>query len=518
MRLFALKLWVLIAWVFVFGAVVAVSTSLAPSVAWAEDDDDDDDGDDDSDDDDDDDDDGGSDDDDDDDDDRASSSRDASDTRSSAGSRDRGSDTHRSRSGSREPSHAITRRSTPHRPTPHRTRVHRPPAPRPIVRPEFAAAEIVAHGLSADETATLETQGYVVLEQADIAVLGTTLRRFQIPAGLSLEEARDTIRALPNGETADFHHFYRTGQDETAVSAKPEIVPACDGQHCPSRALINWPAGLDVTGCGGPVKIGIVDTGINTDHEVLTGARIDLLRIAPEDYSASTAIHGTAVAALLVGNPESRVPGLLPDMPLVAVDAFHKAAGDERADAFTLVRAVDQLAARGVQVVNLSLAGPPNKIFEETLRRLTQEHQISVIAAVGNDGPRAAAAYPAAYDNVIAVTAVDRRGAAYRRAIRGPHVDLAALGVEVWTAASVKGARWKTGTSFAAPFVTAAVALWLQQDPTLTPAAIRARLAAAAIDVGPEGFDDIYGHGLLNLKGTCPGEAAPLPVSGVRAG
>ena len=92
-----------------------------------------------------------------------------------------------------------------------------------------------------------------------------------------------------------------------------------------------------------------------------------------------------------------------------------------------------------------------------------------MIAAAGNDGPRAEPAYPAAYDSVIAVTAVDRSGTIYRRAIRGAHVDLAAQGVEVWTAASVKGARWKTGTSFAAPYVTAAVALWLQHDPMLTP-------------------------------------------------
>lgn len=391
-----------------------------------------------------------------------------------------------------------------------RRRVRRQPAPQPAPRPELAPAEIVARGLTDDQTATLVTQGYVVLERADLASLATTVRRFQVPEGTTLDAARDTIRALPGAEAADFNHYYRAGQDSAAVA---EPTPACDGLHCPARELIDWPPALGPEGCGAPVTIGMVDTGLNADHEVLAGADIDLTRIAPEDYTASAAIHGTAVAAILVGDPQTRVPGLLPGLPLVAVDAFHKEAGDERADAFTLVRALDHLSERGVQVINLSLAGPPNTVLEDTLLQLTEQRRIPVIAAAGNDGPRAEPAYPAAYENVIAVTAVDRGGTVYRRAIRGAHVELAAPGVEVWTAASVKGARWKTGTSFAAPYVTAAVALWLQHDPMLTPEEIRARLTASAGDLGPNGLDEIYGHGVLNLGGNCPGQAAILPAS-----
>jgi subtilisin family serine protease len=387
------------------------------------------------------------------------------------------------------------------------------PAPQPAPRPERAPAEIVARGLTEDQTAVLVTQGYVVLERADLVGLSTTVRRFRVPEGTSLDVARDNIRALPGAEAADFNHYYRAGQDNTAVAEPPDAAPVCDGLHCPALDLINWPVGLGPTGCGVPVTIGMVDTGLNIDHKVLAGADIDLIRIVPEDYSASAAIHGTAVAAILVGDPDTRVPGLLPGLPLVAVDAFHRASGDERTDAFTLVRALDQLLERNIQVINLSLAGPPNAVLENTLLQLTEQRKIPVIAAAGNDGPQAAPLYPAAYDNVIAVTAVDRGGTVYRRAIRGAHVEISAPGVEVWTAASVKGARWKTGTSFAAPYVTAAVALWLQHDPKLAPEDIRARLAASAGDLGPDGLDETYGHGVLNLGGICPGEAALFPAS-----
>ncbi|WP_339823396.1 S8 family serine peptidase [Sulfitobacter dubius] len=495
MRVLATQVLIVITWLFVVGVISVVSTGLATTVALADDDDGGDDGDDDS-----------GDDDSDDDDDRSPSARSSDARPGGTGAVNNPRDFLRNLFGGQTAQERRVQRPSAPQPTPR-------PSPPPIPRPAFAPDEIVTRGLTDEQTAQLEAQGFVVLERADLAVLGTTVRRFQVPNGVSLQEARDTIRALPNGETADFNHFYRTGQDDPANVAGPGGAPACDGLHCPARELIGWPTGLPATGCGIPVTLGIVDTGLNIDHEVLAGAEIDLTRIAPEDYSPSAAVHGTAVAAILVGDPQSRVPGLLPGLSLVAVDAFYKNAGDERADAFTLIRAVDHLAENGVQVINLSLAGPPNTVLEDTLLQLTNERRIPVIAAVGNDGPRADAAYPAAYNNVMAVTAVDRSGIVYRRAIRGPHVELAAQGVEVWTAASVEGARWKTGTSFAAPYVTAAAALLLQQDPTLTPEEIRARLATSARDLGAEGFDDTYGNGLLDLGGVCPGQAMVMPVS-----
>jgi subtilisin family serine protease len=217
---------------------------------------------------------------------------------------------------------------------------------------------------------------------------------------------------------------------------------------------------------------------------------------------------------LLVGNPDSRSPGLLPGLPLIAVDAFQKEAGDERADVFTLVRALDHLSRSGAEVINLSLAGPPNDVLEATLAQLEEQRGIVIVAAAGNGGPSAPPAYPAAYESVIAVTAVDRTGRAYRRAGRGDYVELAAQGVDVWTAASVKGARWKTGTSFAAPYVTAAAALWRQTHPEFTPAEIRAAMAQDARDLGSEGRDAIFGYGILDLGQACPGAAVdPILVA-----
>jgi subtilisin family serine protease len=192
---------------------------------------------------------------------------------------------------------------------------------------------------------------------------------------------------------------------------------------------------------------------------------------------------------------------------VIAVDAFHTSGGDERSDVFTLTAGMDFLADRGVRVVNMSLAGPPNSVLETATQKLLARGPV-IVAAVGNGGPKPEPAYPAAYPGVIGVTAIDRTGAVYRRAGQGDHVDLSAPGVEVWTAAPVKGARPKTGTSFAAPFVTAAVASLLAKEPALGAEAIAARLAGSAEDLGDAGRDPVFGHGLVQAALSCKPMAA----------
>ncbi|WP_287384484.1 S8 family serine peptidase, partial [Mesorhizobium sp.] len=203
------------------------------------------------------------------------------------------------------------------------------------------------------------------------------------------------------------------------------------------------------------------------------------------------------------GGADSRTPGLLPHARLIAVDAFHRGdRQDDRSDVYDLLRALDLLSVRGVQVTNMSLSGPANALLEQFVRKLSEGGMV-IVAAAGNGGPKAGPAYPAAYAEVIAVTAVDRMKRPYRRAGRGEHIDLAAPGVEVWTAASVSGARPKTGTSFATPFVAAAAALMKSANSSATAADIHDALGKSAEDLGAPGKDAVFGWGLLNARAAC---------------
>lgn len=378
-----------------------------------------------------------------------------------------------------------------------RRTVQQQAAPAPPL-PDFAPAEIVALGLTEPSIAELSAQGYTVLQRDEITLTDTFVTRLQVPAGTSLDDARVAVEAVQPGSQADFNHFYRPGEAEP-----------CRELWCLAPNLIDWPDPKANDTCMSDVTIGLIDTGINAEHEALAGSGLTLLTTAEEDLRSSSRQHGTAVAAILVGSMDTRSPGLLPGANIIAVDAFHRSnRGDDRSDAYTLVRSLDNLAEGGAEIINMSLAGPANTLLQDMVESLN-ERGILLVAAAGNAGPRSEPAFPAAYDEVFAVTAIDNGKRVYRRAGRGEHIDFAAPGVEVWTAASVRGARTRTGTSFATPFVTAALAVLRSGRPEIRSyEAAKAELTAIAEDLGEPGFDPVFGHGLVRVDGLCASGAA----------
>jgi subtilisin family serine protease len=143
----------------------------------------------------------------------------------------------------------------------------------------------------------------------------------------------------------------------------------------------------------------------------------------------------------------------------VIANAFFKnKSGQSETDTEHLLWALKILEQHGAQVVNMSLSGPRDDLVYQRLVELSRQGMVFV-AAAGNGGPAAPAAYPAAYkDEVIAVTAVDRNKQLYDHANRGDYIDVAAPGVRIWTALPNNKEGAMSGTSFAAPFVTAIVA------------------------------------------------------------
>ncbi|WP_425965235.1 S8 family serine peptidase [Rhizobium nepotum] len=326
--------------------------------------------------------------------------------------------------------------------------------------------------------------------------------RLIVPRGMTLEAARAAVAARDTTATVDLNHFYQPQSDNKS---------GCAGKGCALvREIVGWPKG-DAAGCAKPHRIGLIDTAINADHVSLAHSRLEVIHLDEMEGKSSGTQHGTAVAALLVGASGSRVPGLLPGAELIAVDAFRRSGGSiDVASIYDLVRAMDLLAQREVKVINLSLTGPANAVLETTVK-VAAGQGIILVAAAGNEGPNAKPVYPAAYDDTIAVTAVDKGRNPYRRAVRGDYIDIAAPGVGVWTAASVTGARQKTGTSFAAPFVTAAVSVLISNDPKMSLESLEAKIRQFTDDIGEPGRDPVFGWGLLNARSLCESGSKDKP-------
>lgn len=370
------------------------------------------------------------------------------------------------RSSGPEPSHAARRR-----------RVSQP-AP-----PELVLLFSPAHPGS-DTDIRLQGASYSIVQQRLLA--DGHIYRLKLPPGREVPEALSELAQLFPGAIADRNTLY----------TPEEFV--CSTEGCDAHEAISW------SGWAGSIipRIGIIDTGVNPDHSALSGQKLRLHQTEMNERTAAGRQHGTAVASLLIGAADSRTPGLLPEAELFAVEAFHRSNGGEAADAYALAEAIDHLLGARVHVINMSFSGAENAVLHAMIRR-ARDFGIGIVAAAGNGGPGAAPSYPAAWPEVIAVTAVDAGLKPWRQANRGAWVTLAAPGVNLWTAASVSGGRLRSGTSYAAPFVTAALAVERARDPSLDLTAATARLISCAKDLGAVGYDETFGYGLVSSPNQC---------------
>ncbi|MBK8181551.1 MAG: S8 family serine peptidase [Candidatus Competibacteraceae bacterium] len=363
--------------------------------------------------------------------------------------------------------------------------------PRPVVqqpsrkKPTFEPRDVLA--IDADEALLdrVKSLGFTVGETVSLSALELRVTRLRTPAKMSPPQALDVLqRQIPNGNFT-LNHIYRVDAD-----------PCRDGR-CYGSALIGWERSER---CGQGIRIGMTDTAADRNHAALNGRKI-MVRTFAEDGRASAATHGTAVAALLVGAPGSDFPGLLPGAELHAADTFIGVGSQLRTNALLLGQGLNWLLEQRVSVVNVSLTGSDNRLLHEILKRLSQR-KITVVAAAGNGGPAAPPAFPAAYPETIAVTAVDSLLRPYRMANRGDYVTVAAPGVRIWTPGP-KGGQYRDGTSFAAPYVTAVVAQLRGRWTDSNLAELVKQLQSNARDLGATGKDPVFGWGLVRTSMHC---------------
>lgn len=333
-----------------------------------------------------------------------------------------------------------------------------------------------------------------------------------------------------------------------AVAAAPARLPAATTTQCtqekaqyvadPPPALARLSAERawrSATGAG--VLVAVVDSGVDPGNLHLAQAvvpGVDLVGVAGDPAGRTdTAGHGTAVAGQIAARavPDSGVVGLAPDATILPVRVYY--ADDDQAreqgvapDAGRMAAGIDAAVAAGADVVNVSMSTPNDTpALEQAVQRATAAGAL-VVASAGNrntssdeaDGPR----YPAAYDGVLAVTAVDVDDRPSADAIHGSHVDVAAPGTNVLTTFHAAGDCMLSGegtsTSFATAYVSAAAALLAERYPEETPAQWAYRLEATAARDQPAARDDQVGWGVVRPDaaldfvddGTAPGPVSPV--------
>lgn len=260
---------------------------------------------------------------------------------------------------------------------------------------------------------------------------------------------------------------------------------------------------------GRGVRVGLIDSGVDMDHPEIQGSVLGYLDAI--DGLATPHAHGTSMATAIVAHGE--LQGIAPAARLIVARAFGgPQAVSANGKSFQILTALEWVVQQRAKVINLSFAGPQDRLLSKALAG-AKERGVITVGAAGNGGARSAPLYPGADPSVIAVTATDAEDKVFIEANRGSYIAVAAPGVDVLTAEPGGRYAFTSGTSIAAAHVTALVALLLEKQPELDSDSARRVLGDSAVDLGSRGRDPVFGAGRIDPPTAL---ARVLPVATAR--
>lgn len=248
-------------------------------------------------------------------------------------------------------------------------------------------------------------------------------------------------------------------------------------------------------------KVCIIDTGYNHGHPDLPTVNDGVTgqgnNSAVGNWYNDGNGHGIHVAGTVAAYDNSEgVIGVYPGVNLHIVKIF-----DDNGSwtyASDIITAIDQCQDAGADVVNMSLGGAGSSSAEASAMQGFVDDNMLLVAAAGNDG-NSSLSYPASYDAVVSVAAVDsgKNRASYSQ--YNSQVEIAAPGSSVYSTYPTNSYATLNGTSMATPHVAGAAALVWSFHPQCSATQIRNALNVTAEDRGSSGRDNYYGYGLVRV-------------------
>jgi subtilisin family serine protease len=337
-----------------------------------------------------------------------------------------------------------------------------------------------------------------------VPLIDGAIVRLKFTGKRSVESVLQALSADPDVQLVQPNYDYRTSKKKARAQVPPQYAGdklRLDEAHLLAR--------------GGGVTIAVIDTAIDGAHPELAGAITGVFDAVGEG-PARPESHGTEIAGILVAH--ATLKGVAPEAKLLSVRAFRGGGSDPAlSTSFQLLKGINWAFASGAKIMNMSFAGPMDPLLERIIKNATAKGAI-FIAAAGNNGPKGAPVYPAAYPEVLAVTATDEKDRLYGKANRGDYVFIAAPGVDIVAPALKGGYDLSSGTSMAAAHVSGVVALLLERDDKLDGSGTRAILSKSVRKPDSAGATDTFGAGIVDaasaLEGVVKKELAPASAAG----
>ena len=203
------------------------------------------------------------------------------------------------------------------------------------------------------------------------------------------------------------------------------------------------------------------------------------------------------------------VIGVAPGATVFALKVFEIVSGSCSSWSSNQIAAINWAITNDLDVVNFSLASATGLTAYQNAIDAATAAGVVVVAATGNNGA-STVTYPARYNNVIAVAALDANDNRASFSNAGPEVWVAAPGMNILSTMPGATTGFKSGTSMAAPHVAGIVALMRAANPSWTVARIRDEFRLGALDVDAVGMDQQTGHGLAKAPS---GLRAPATIA-----
>ncbi|MFB1082154.1 S8 family serine peptidase [Jeotgalibacillus sp. JSM ZJ347] len=259
---------------------------------------------------------------------------------------------------------------------------------------------------------------------------------------------------------------------------------------------------------GKGVKIGIIDTGIDHDHPDLNiaGGVCTLFSDCPINvpYNDDN-YHGTHVAGI-IGAQDNGIGsvGVAPDAEIYAIKALNFSGGGRTS---SIINGIDWAIKNEMDIINLSITNSSDDIALASILNEAYNQGILIVGAAGNTGSATTALaqgtassvqFPARYETVIAVGAVDASLKRIPMSSTGPEVEVVAQGNKIYSTVPEHEGLYheETGTSMAAPYVTGLLAMYKERFPEASHLQLRNILNNSTKDLGVGGRDNLYGNGL----------------------
>ena len=346
--------------------------------------------------------------------------------------------------------------------------------------------------------ATLQTEGEVAesidgVGNMDFAVV-------ELEEGMSVEEAVAYYSELPGVAYAQPNYIYQL--DEISVESSVNDPQYDEQWYLEALNMEKAWEYMDTATQRSSVRVVVIDTGIDLDHEDLVGhvneslcvnSSTDELLNIDNDVSASS--HGTHIAGTIgaVTNNNVGVAGMTDDY--VEVVAVQCSDGNQIYSTY-VVRAIQYAISIDAQVINMSLGLYTDDTSLKYALQQAYDAGIMVVCSAGNEATDETH-YPSAYDSVIGVIATTKDSKRRSDSNYGTDNFIAAPGSYILNTAKDDAYVYMSGTSMAAGVATGLVANIYSVKPDATVEEVKTILKDSATDIYAEGFDADSGWGII---------------------